>query len=49
MGKGLIEFRGNVSRDEYYKIMSTIMDIIGTGNNINNTVSDEKKMQHQNQ
>ena len=49
MGKGIIEFKGNVSRGEYYKIMSTIMDIIGTGNNINNTVSDEKKTQHQNQ
>ena len=49
MGMGIKEFKGNVSKDQYYKIMSTIMEIIGTGNNINNTVSDEKKIQQQNQ
>lgn len=41
-GKGTINFTKNASKGNYFNIMSTTMDMIGSGNNLKNTISDEK-------
>ena len=44
-GKGMMNFTKNVSKGNYFNIMSTTMDMIGSGNNLKNTISDEKNKQ----
>ena len=44
-GKGMINFTKYVSKGNYFNIMSTTMDMIGSGNNLKNTISDEKSKQ----
>ena len=41
-GKDIKDVKRNISEENYNSIMNTIMDIFGTGNNLENTISNEK-------
>ena len=42
-GKDIKDVKRNIPEENYNSIMNTIMDLLGTGNNLENTISNEKK------
>ena len=44
-GMGLKSVKNNISHEKYFNIMNSIMDMIGTGNNVKKNISDDESTQ----